>query len=181
MTLDKENAALFYRLWFPLLAYVNRKYHVISDAEAAEAIEQGEGIDAYDAKEIAAYLWSHACVIDEYLAAVDLPHEHSEIIAGWKRCKPGRYILERHLKKGSVFISAEDGAVFVVKGLYSSWKEMLGECPVLLDAVLIPFRDCIISDGLVMPYAIRFGKGAIGDFKDAYMYAKKNNAIQLTI
>ena len=102
-------------------------------------------------------------------------------MAGWKRRKAGRYILERHLKKDSVFISAEDGAVYMVKGLFSTWAEMLGECPVLLDAVLIPFRDSIISDGLVAPYNINFGKGATEDFKEAYMNAKRNHTIRFTI
>ena len=103
------------------------------------------------------------------------------IVAGWKQCKPGRYILERHLKKGSVFISAEDGAVYIVKGLFSTWAEMLGEAPVLLDATLIPFRGSIISDGLVMPHRICFGSGARADFKDAYMNAKRNNTFRFTI
>ena len=42
---------------------------------------------------------------------------------------------------------------------------MLGEAPVLLNAMLIPFRANIISDGLVVPYRIYFGKGARADFK----------------
>ena len=92
-----------------------------------------------------------------------------------------RYILERHLKKGSVFISAEDGSVYMVKGLFSTWAEMLGESPVLLDAVLIPFRGSIISDGLVVPYRIYFGKGAIEDFKEVYMNAKRNHTIHFSI
>ena len=58
---------------------------------------------------------------------------------------------------------------------------MLKESLVLLDAVLIPFRDSIISDGLVVPYRIYFGKGARADFKDAYMNAKKNQTIRFTI
>lgn len=57
----------------------------------------------------------------------------------------------------------------MVKGLFSTWEEMLGKSPVLLDAVLIPFRGSIISDGLVVPYRIRFGKGAAEDFKEMYM------------
>lgn len=63
----------------------------------------------------------------------------------------------------------------------TNWAEMLGEAPVLLDAVLIPFRGSIISDGLVMPYRICFGKGAREDFKDAYMNAKRNSAIRFSI
>lgn len=104
-----------------------------------------------------------------------------QIVAGWKRCRPGRYILERHLKKGSVFISAEDKAVYMVKGLFSTWEEMLGKGPVLLDAVLIPFRDSIISDGLVMPYRIYFGRGAAEGFKEEYMNAKRNQTIHFSL
>lgn len=178
MRLERSDAELFYRLWFPLLDFVNRKYHVCSKTKI---IDLEEGVDPCDAKAAADYLWSHTVVLEEYLAVAELPEEDAQIVAGWQRCRPGRYILERHLKKGSVFISAEDGAVYMVKGLFSSWEEMLGEAPVLLDAVLIPFRDSIISDGLVEPYSIYFGKGAREDFKEAYMNAKKNHAIRFSI
>lgn len=178
MRLEQSDAALFYQLWFPLLDFVNRKYHVCPETEM---IDQRQGVDVCDAKAIADYLWSHTEVIEEYLAVAELPNEYAQIVAGWKQCKPGRYILERHLKKGSVFISAENGAVYVVKGLFSTWAEMLGESPVLLDAVLIPFRGSIISDGLVVPYPIYFGKGATENFKEVYMNAKRNYAIRFSI
>ena len=178
MRLEYCDVALFYRLWFLLLDFVNRKYHV---CPKREIIDREERVDPCDAKAVADYLWSHTGVIEEYLAEAELPEEYAQIVAGWKRCKPGRYILERHLKKGSVFISAEDGAVYMVKGLCSTWEEMLGDAPILLEAVLIPFRDSIISDGLVIPYDIYFGKGARADFKEVYMTAKKNQTIHLSI
>ena len=178
MRLEQSDAELFYKLWFPLLDFVNRKYNVCPEAETIDAVQ---GVDVCDAKAIADYLWSHTGVIVDYLAAADLPEEYAQIVAEWQRCKPGRYLVERHLKKGSVFISAEDGSVYMVKGLFSSWAEIIGECPVLLDAVLIPFRDSIISDGLVAPYRISFGKGATEDFKEVYMNAKRNNTIRFSI
>ena len=178
MRLERSDADLFYRLWFPLLDFVNSKYHVCPEAGP---INKELGVDACDAKAIADYLWSHTGVIEEYLTVAKLPDEYAQFVAGWKQCKAGRYILERHLKKGSAFISAEDGTVYMVKGLFSTWAEMLGEAPVLLDAVLIPFRGSIISDGLVVPYRICFGKGAREDFKDAYMNAKRNGAILFSI
>lgn len=178
MRLERSDAEFFYQLWFPLLDFVNRKYHICPETET---IDQQQGVDVCDAKAIADYLWSNTDVIKEYLTSAELPDEYVKIVAGWGQCKQGRYILERHLKKGSVFISAEDGTVYMVKGLFSTWEEMLGEAPVLLDAVLIPFRGSIISDGLVMPYRICFGKGARESFKDAYMNAKRNNAIRFTI
>lgn len=178
MRLERSDAELFYQLWFPLLAFVNSTYHVCPETET---IGPKQGVDARIAKAIANYLWSHSRVIEEYLAVAELPNEYAQIVAGWKQCKPGRYILERHLKKGSVFISAEDGTVYIVKGLFSTWEEMLGDCPVLLDAVFIPFRDSIISDGLVVPYRIYFGKGATEDFKEVYMNAKRNHTIRFSI
>ena len=177
MRLEQSDAELFYRLWFPLLDFVNSKYHVCPETET---IDQRQGVDARDAKAIADYLWSHTGVIEEYLVVAELPNEYAQIVAGWKQRKPGRYILERHLKKGSVFISVEDGAVCMVKGLFSTWAEMLGESPVLLDAVLIPFRGSIISDGLVVPYRICFGKGAREGFKEEYMNAKRNHTIRFS-
>lgn len=98
-------------------------------------------------------------------------------MAGWEQCKPGKYIMERHLKKGTVFISEEDQKVYMVQGLFSTWEEMMGKGPVLLDAVLIPFRDCIISDGLVMAYPVHFGPGCRDAFKEIYRKAKEEQLI----
>ena len=178
MRLEQSDAELFYQLWFPLLDFVNRKYHVCPETET---IDQRKGVNACDAKAIADYLWSHTGVIEEYLSAAELPNEYAQIVAGWKQCKSGRYILERNLKKGSVFISTEDESVYMVKGLFSTWEEMLGDSPVLLDAVLIPFRGSIISDGLVVPYRIYFGKGVREGFKEAYMNAKRNHTIRFSL
>ena len=91
----------------------------------------------------------------------------------------GRFILERHLSKGSVFIETESLNVYLVKGLSNHWSEMLADFrpPILLKATLIPFGNCIISDGLVYPQNIIFGSGARSDFKDYYMHAKQNGKI----
>ena len=90
MRLEQSDAELFYRLWFPLLDFVNSKYHVCPETET---IDQRQDVDARDAKAIADYLWSHTGVIEEYLVAAKLPDEHAQIVAGWKQRKPGRYIL----------------------------------------------------------------------------------------
>ena len=178
MRLEQADAELFYRLWIPLLDFVNRKYHVRPETTL---IDQRQGVDVQVAKAVADCLWSHTEAIEEYLVSAELPEEYTRIVADWKRCRPGTYILERHLKRGSVFISAKDAEVYMVKGLFSTWEEMLGEGPVLLDAVLIPFRNNIISDGLVVPYRIRFGKGYAESFKEQYMNAKRNHSIHFSI
>lgn len=70
MTLEKQDAELFYQLWFPLLDFVNQKYRV---CPGVGTIDRSRGVDAADAKKIADYLWSHTQVLQEYLAQAKLP------------------------------------------------------------------------------------------------------------
>ena len=56
MTLEKQDAELFYELWFPLLDFVNQKYRV---CPGTGTIDRSRGVDAADAKKIADYLLSH--------------------------------------------------------------------------------------------------------------------------
>ena len=180
MILERKDTDLFYSLWFPLLNFANSRYQICPEIGA---IEFGKSVDMRYAKTIANYIWEHTEVIDEYLTEAALPAEHCEIVTGWKKCRPGKYILERHLKKGSVFISADTAEVYMVLGLYSTWEEVLcgRPLPVLLETVLLPFRDKIITDGLVVSRNIVFGRGAAADFKDAYIDAKKNRKIHFSL
>lgn len=114
---------------------MNCKYNVRPKRKMIVLIQ---GVDAFDAKAIADYLWSQIGTMAEYFAITELPNEYSQIITSWNQCKPGRCILERH-QKNSVFISAEDGPVYMLKGLFSTCEVMLRGCPVLLDEVLISF------------------------------------------
>ena len=176
MVLSKEDAELFYELFFPLLDFVNKKYGI--NAGIGE-IYFGKTLDPLDAKEIADRLWENAAVIDEYLAEKKLSEEHKNIILGWKKRISGKFIVERHLKRGSVFICAETEEVYFVSGIISSWDEMLcgRPLPAVLEAVLIPFKNVIISDGLVSASNLFFGKNLTEEFKAIYLNAKKNRSV----
>ena len=93
------------------------------------------------------------------------------------------FLMERHLKKGTIFISLENEEVYQVSGIVSSWEEMFygAPMPLMLEATFMPFRDVIISDGLVMPYNILVGGGMKRMVKDVYMAAKKNGRIHRTL
>ena len=51
----------------------------------------------------------------------------------------------------------------------------------MLEATFMPFKDVIISDGLVIPYNILVGGGIKRMMKDVYMDAKKNGRIHRTL
>lgn len=55
-------------------------------------------------------LWDDPGISDEYLTddiTVEMVQEDREIVQSWKRCVQGRFILERHLKKGTIFVSMD--------------------------------------------------------------------------
>ena len=182
MTLSQEDAQLFYSLWLPLLDFVNRKYRV---NRKLKNLTVTRGLNPADIKKVANKLWSDVDIIDEYLKeCVDLPEEYKDIIRSWKRRVQGRFLMERHLQKGTIFISLEDGEVYQVKGIVSSWEELLYgmPMPLIIEATFMPFRDVIISDGLVIPYYDTIiGGGLKQSFKDAYMAAKKSGQIHRSL
>lgn len=178
MKLSKEDGQLFYKLWLPLLDYVNRKYRI---NRGMKKMGGEKKLDSAAAKQIADRLWDDVSVIDEYLAeyADDMPEDHKNIIHSWKCRVKGTFILERHLKSGSIFISMEDERVYKVCGIVSSWEEMFPciPVPIVLEAVFIPYRDVLISDGLVIPYNVAIGPSMAKQLKALYMTAKKNGTL----
>lgn len=182
MILNKEDAKIFYELWFPLLDFVNEKFTVNPHMGK---IHGAKSSDPNEVKEIANVLWDNVQVIDEYLKiyGTALSDENCSIIKGFKRRIADDFILERHLKSGSVFISSHTNEVFLVSGIISSWEEIFyyRSPPIMLNAVLIPFRDVIISDGLVLPYNASFGRGYSSGLKNIYMTAKKLGSIHITL
>lgn len=181
MTLSTEDGQLYYKLWRPLLDYVNEKYKV---NEKLVNIAEAKNMNPNEIKVVADKLWDDVTVIDDYLSSRgDMPQEHKAIVSGWKRRIRGRFVLERHLKKGSIFISMEDEKVYQVSGIISSWEEMFSyrPLPLILEATLMPFKDVIISDGLVIPYNIVIGGNMARTFKEVYMTAKKSGMLQKTL
>ena len=180
MTISREDARLFFELFLPLLDFTNKRFNVVQcDYTFMERFEKSEGIDIKNALNVANTLWTNNHLIDEYLKQATLNNECRELVSSWKRHITGDFILERHLKKGSVFISTDNRRVYLVNGLFSSWEEMIQyrKPPVLLNVTLLPWKDVIISDGLVSITSMHFGNNYSSDFKEIYLHAKRSGNI----
>lgn len=177
MTLTQEEAERFYNLFFPLLDYANRKYKTVPKLKK---IYYGmSSIYPADAKQIADRIWSDTKLIDEYLSKAELSPEDMSIVSNWKKVVRGKFVVERHLKNGSVFIGISDGQVYLVKGLLSTWEEMLGGAPLplVLRASLLPFNNVIITDGLVGFAGVYIGRNTAMSLKNTYLDAKEAGKI----
>ena len=176
MILSKEDSDLFFRLWLPLLRYGSEAH----DLHVGKLARPEGGIDFVAALEVAEAIWSDVSVIDDYLARrPDMSPEEQQIARGWKRAIRGHFALERHLRGGSIFIALENNGVYLVKGITSPWNELFPNrvMPVILTTALLPFRGCIITDGLFSLSNVIVGPGIRSGLKDTYMSAKADGRI----
>ena len=179
-TLSPEESSNFFRLFLPLLQAVNYNYEICDTLE--EQFRAGRP-SMKDLKEVANALWEDTGILDEYITAVSeqrgLPEEDRLVLEGWKHPVRATFVLERHLSKGSIFINPETERVYLVKGLTQTWGEMFPwvKPPIVLEATLIPFCGCIISDGLVAPLRVSLGPGYRESFKQLYLEAKQSGKI----
>ena len=76
--------------------------------------------------------------------------EDLQIVESRKHRRQGEFIIFKALKNYVVFIAQDESAErFTVKGLQSSFEEILGPAiPDLDKTVLLPFADEIVADGL---------------------------------
>lgn len=78
MTLSQEDGQLYYKLWMPLLDFVNRTYGI---NKKLKNMAEAKNLDPAEVKEIANKLWSEVEIIDRYIKEnPELPAEYKEII-----------------------------------------------------------------------------------------------------
>ncbi len=74
-------------------------------------------------------------------------------------------------------------AAYGARGIYTPLEAMFPYVPIFVEAVLIPFRDMIISDGLLQsfPVQIRFGAGARRAFNEQYSAARAAGQVRIRL
>lgn len=180
MKLSKEDADLFFKLMWGLQFYVNQCLGILRDVKS---VEEYARLSSTAKVRVRDALWENPGLIDDYVR--ENPHglsaEEKEIVQKWKRFVSGSFYLYRLLKKHAIFIG--EGKVCGVLALYDDWEKLLGgqPLPVMVEAVLLPFKGKIVYDGLLRGYNIYFGKGIRSSLHEEYMTAKQNDRIITTL
>jgi hypothetical protein len=91
----------------------------------------------------------------------------------------GKFIIERDLKDYTVFLDdAELPKAYGVFGLTDEIIEMMPfPLPIFVSAVLLPWKGCIVCDGLILTYNIMLGGGIRRNLKESYRQAKAQGII----
>ena len=181
MKLSQEDTNLFYKLMWGVQFHLNQQLQVLPNIHSAQ---EYASLPMSDKAAVRDALWKNPKLIDAYL---DLNPDHlsaeeQEIIRKWKQFVADHFYIFRFLKNHTVFIG-KHSQVYGVVGLNSSLAELfIGRAlPILVEAVLLPFKGQIIYDGLLKPHSIFFGSGVRSDLNEMYMVAKQNGRIITTL
>ncbi len=173
MLLDPPDVELFFRLHRTLMFFVNQRLKVIP--EKLTSPEEFSALSPEVRVEVRDALNANVDLIESFVAGnpAHLSNDDLDIVRSWRHLVAGQFYVFRELKKHTVFLSATDPAIaYGVLALSQPFEELIGSgLPVLMQTVLLPFKDKVVYDGLMSRYNIIFGPGIRRrldqDFKDA--------------
>lgn len=180
MKLSTDDAELFFKLMWRLQFYVNQKHRILPDVNS---VDDYVALMQTERAQVRNVLWENPELIDAYVLENphNLPDDELNIVRKWKQFVTGTFHIFRYLKKHAIFIG--DGQAYGVLALRDSLEEMLygRRLPVMVQAVLLPFKGQIVYDGMLNFYNIYFGGGIRSRLKEEYMAAKQNGRIITTL
>jgi len=183
MNLPATETELFYKLHGSWLAFANRELKILPQDLPADQIRHQPGDSIIRLREAT---YARPDLLEQYLAANPdrFPADELRIVAGWRHRLAGDFYIMKHLKAYSVLMSSKEPTrLYGVLGLYDPLDVVIGGAPlpVLVQAVLLPFRDRIIYDGVLMTYRIHFGRGIRSSLNETYSRLKERDGIIETL
>jgi hypothetical protein len=159
--------------------FVNERLHVlpekIRDADEFSGLPPEQRLEVRDA------FLDEMDVIEKFIDEnpAGFAADELEIVHSWHELVAGEFFIFRYLKKYTVFLSSEEHPVaYGVLALTQPLEGLVGPyLPVMTKAVLLPFKDRIVYDGLLSSYSISFGGGIRRGLSETYQSAKQRLGI----
>ena len=102
-----------------------------------------------------------------------------DIIREWQQKHlRGRFIIVRYLKKYTVFLDQEKEVAYGVYSLSEPLEKILKVKPIMVETVLLPFKNRIVYDGLLHVFPVFFGSGIRRNIEDSYRKAKMKGILE---
>ena len=168
--LSPDEIILFFETWFGLIGFVNEQKKVVD--EIIEPIFPNPTDDRTVVK-VRDVLWENPRLINDYLHAATLPQEKIKLLESWRdhRLK-GDFLLVEYTPAFAVLMATKNrkhGKLYGVKGISHPLSTIMQrELPILIEAVLLPFKGKIIFDSFIYSKAVVFGEGAKTAFQKEY-------------
>jgi hypothetical protein len=178
MHLSDQESALYYELMWALQFHIKQSLNLFPKVKTIR--QYADNLDMEEKFEVREALYADPTWFDTFVQRnpQNFSEEKLAIVQSWKAFVAGDFFIERILKKYTIFI-ADNNNVYGVWAIQDDFDDIFhpGELPVRVRAVLLPFQDKIIYDGLLQSYNVFFGSGISGDLKEIYLRAKQRNKI----
>ena len=181
MVLTQQEITQFYKIWCALIWGVNEKHNIIPKFENPVYGEKSMSQSPFIA--VRAELWDNPEWIDEFIndnEYGELTESDLGILIDWrKNFVKDRFVIMKHLKKYAIFMTMEEPVkLYGVCGISNPISENIPYgVPLMVDAILLPFKDKIIYDSLLAHYNLSFGKGMRDSLKSAFNSSKEKFGI----
>lgn len=172
MQLADSEIDLFYHLYYSLLTYVNQKIGLFAGVGASEGMSE---LTPLQVNELRQQLYAYPYLFD--LFAEENPLKFSpdllEIVASWHNFISGRFYIYSYQKNYAVLIADRPPSkAYGVLALDCPFPELVGSVlPVMVETVLLPFKNKIIYDGTLQAYPFYLGLSIKGSLTETYHHA----------
>ncbi len=172
--IHKNAADLYYKLYFGLLDYINKKENI---CPSLKKIYKQEGLNVNDLFPIDDYLWEHKdTIIDEFIKINPnkFNEEELEIINEFKKSVTGMFFVVGFEREYTMFL--KDGKIYMVKGIRDNIDNVLlsRKFPIIVNTTLLMFKGNIIYNSFFKQTTIGFGNDikemALKDMAKALKY-----------
>ena len=179
MLLDPHDLELFFKLHWALMFFVNQRLKVIPDQIAAP--EEFSVLPPHLRLKVRDAFLENLDLIEPFVAEnpARFSEDELDIVRSWRHFVRGKFYVFRELAKYTVFLSTTDPAVgYGVVALSQPFEELIGpHLPVLMQIVLLPFKNRIVYDGLLISFNISFGPGIRRRMNESFKEAKLRHGI----
>lgn len=173
--LCKAAADHYYKLYFALLDYINKKYKIHPEIER---IYKQEGLDANKLYDIDKYLWENKKVIDDFIKDNNykFTEEELEEIKEFKNAVTSDYFVIVGFEREYTKILSEAGKLYMVKGIRTDFDKIMNpkELPKVISTTLLMFKGNIVFKSFFGNIEIVFGndvkKDIVNQMKNAIEY-----------
>ncbi len=160
--LCKDAADLYYKLYFGVLDYTNKKYHLCPEIVR---IYKQEGLDVNKLMKVDDYLWEHKNIIDDFVIEnpYNFTNEELEIIKGFKSAVTSDHFLLMGFEREYTEILSEDGKLYMVKGVRADIDKIISptEIPKMIKTTLLMFQGKLIFNSFFSYVGIQAGNEII--------------------
>lgn len=154
--LSKKDADLYYKLYFALLEFTNKKYNV----KPGLRIYKHNKLDPSILIDVIEKFWK--CkddVIVEFCLAnpYKFTKEELEIINGFKKGERTLYFIVRFENEYTGFMNSKN--IYMVKGINDNLDNIISykQLPLPVITTILPFKDYLIYDSVFQEFSVNFG------------------------